>query len=112
MLFVWFALAICATAQCEKLSAPKLKFSSEEMAQRVVHRTDIAVPSGARIQGTVVARLYLRPDGTVECVQVVHGHPLLAEPVKRSLPNWRFRESAERTVGDLHISWKNGWSLK
>ncbi len=112
LLVVSVVAAMSAAAQCEKLSEPKLTFTSKQMLKRLEHRTDIAVPPGARIHGTVAARVYLNSDGSVECVQVLHGHPLLTKPVRESLFHWRFRAPRQKAVGDLYITWKNGWTLK
>jgi outer membrane biosynthesis protein TonB len=46
----------------------------------------------------------VRPDGTVEKVRVLGGHPLLAEAAAQALMKWRYEPRAKETIESVRIS--------
>ena len=44
-----------------------------------------------RVQGDVVLRAIISRTGTIEHLQVVSGHPMLAEAAIRAVRQWRYR---------------------
>jgi protein TonB len=47
----------------------------------------------ARVQGSVVIECIIAPDGRVDEVQVVSGHPLLQEAALDAVRQWRYTPS-------------------
>jgi len=67
----------------------------------VIHRVEPEYPETARaqnLQGKVVLKIRIQPDGTVEDVQLVSGDPLLAQAAIAAVMQWKFKPQAE---GDL-----------
>lgn len=55
----------------------------------------------ARIQGTAVTEVTIKPDGTVDSVKFISAHPMFRESVETALKHWSFQIS---TVTTLKIS--------
>jgi protein TonB len=45
----------------------------------------------ARIQGSVVLRATIGKQGTIENLQVLSGHPMLAQAAVEAVRQWRYR---------------------
>jgi len=45
----------------------------------------------ARIQGTVALRVLIAADGTVSCLDLISGHPLLVPAAMDAVKRWRYR---------------------
>src|SRR6266849_8859127 len=52
----------------------------------------------ARIQGTVVSEVAIKPDGTVDSVNLVSAHPIFRKSVKTALKQWVFEVSTATTL--------------
>jgi TonB family protein len=68
----------------------------------VLHRVEPEYPEQARarqLQGKVVLKVRIHPDGTVGDVELVNGDPLLAQAAIHAVRQWRFKPAAEN--GDL-----------
>jgi TonB family protein len=52
----------------------------------------------ARIQGTTVADIAVRADGTVESVKVISAHPMFRDAVESALKKWTFSSSAATSL--------------
>jgi TonB family protein len=50
------------------------------------------------ISGTVVVAISVDPNGTVTCVQVVSGHPLIVGVTIDSIRKWKFRPYVSKGV--------------
>lgn len=50
----------------------------------------------AKVSGTVVVRVKIRPDGIVESADVVSGPKLLHKPAKIAAEKWVFNKSSEK----------------
>lgn len=62
----------------------------------VFHFVAPAYPSAAwlaRIEGTTVADVTIKPDGTVDSVEIVSAHPMFRESLEKALKGWSFRNS-------------------
>jgi TonB family protein len=56
------------------------------------------------LTGTVQLAAVVRPDGTVEEVRVLGGHPVLAEAASEAVRQWRFRPAPGETVEVVKIT--------
>ena len=64
------------------------------MEGNLVHRVEPPYPMIAkqiRLQGTVVLRAMVGADGTIDQIQVVSGHPILAQAALEAVRQWRYR---------------------
>ncbi len=78
-----------------KLAAPKrVTVSSGVTAGLLTHKVTPDYPSAAKaahIQGTVVLRAIIGKDGKVQNLQVVSGHPMLAQAALEAVKQWRYK---------------------
>jgi periplasmic protein TonB len=56
-----------------------------------VHPEYPALAKQARIQGAVLLRAVIDREGKIENLQVVSGHPMLAEAAMKAVEQWRYR---------------------
>jgi len=49
----------------------------------------------ARLEGTVAVQIAVSPDGKVQCLRVVHAHPLLKQSAVDAARQWTFRPLAD-----------------
>jgi len=64
------------------------------MEGNLIHRVQPEYPvlaRQARIQGPVVLRAVISPEGNIENLQVVSGHPMLAPAALAAVRQWRYR---------------------
>jgi len=130
MLGVFAVFAVCAQVPeepvgspitAEKASLPQLpcefsdallrtekgevvRFSSDEMKARAVHKVDVGRPiQQADIKGTIVVDILVGPAGQVHCMQSRIRHPLIQAGVLQALESWVFKraEMDGRPVGYL-----------
>jgi periplasmic protein TonB len=67
---------------------------SHSMEGSLIHQVQPQYPTlakQARIQGTVVLRAIIDREGKIEKLQVLSGHPMLAEAAVRAVQQWRYR---------------------
>ena len=67
---------------------------SKSSAPVAISRHAPKYPEVAReqgVEGTVIVRFVVGPDGTVERVKIIKGHPLLDSAVTAAVRSWRFR---------------------
>jgi len=67
---------------------------SAMMEGSLIHRVEPVYPAMARnvrIQGTVLLSAVIGKDGTVQNLQVVSGHPMLAHAALDAVRQWRYR---------------------
>jgi protein TonB len=50
-----------------------------------------SIAKQARIQGEVLLRAMISRDGTIENLQVLSGHPMLASAAVEAVRQWRYR---------------------
>lgn len=50
------------------------------------------------LSGTVQVRAIVRADGTVKDVEVIGGHPLLADALTQAVRKWRYEPSSKESV--------------
>ncbi len=68
--------------------------TSHIMEGNLVHKVQPEYPPlarEARIQGTVVLQAIISREGTIEKLQVVSGHPMLAPAAIQAVRQWRYR---------------------
>jgi TonB family protein len=68
----------------------------------VIHRVEPEYPESARarkVQGKVVLKIRIQPDGAVDDVQLVSGDPLLAQAAINAVMQWKFKP--ETSNGEL-----------
>jgi protein TonB len=75
------------------------------------HRVEPAYPEKARargIGGTVVAHVFVRPDGNVAEVRIVAAKPARAfdQEVVRALMQWKFNPEPAGFIGEYEITFK------
>jgi len=64
------------------------------MEGNLVYRVQPLYPAlarQARIQGQVVLRAIISRDGTIENLQVISGHPMLAPAAVEAVRQWRYK---------------------
>lgn len=70
----------------------------------VTHRVEPEYPEQARarqLQGKVVLRVRVRPDGRVEDIQLVSGEPLLTQAAVDAVMQWRFKPQTGTDAADM-----------
>lgn len=66
----------------------------------LIHRVDPEYPESARaqkLQGKVVLKIRIRPDGDVEDIQLISGQPQLAKAAIDAIRQWKFKPQAGNT---------------
>jgi len=67
---------------------------SDELGTRITHREPLHFPeTNMSVAPDAILRfkLIITAEGTVDCVSVEQGHPILASVALESLRHWRFR---------------------
>jgi TonB family protein len=75
-------------------NAARLRVGGNVQSAKLLNRVQPAYPEEAlrnRIQGTVRLHLILQKDGTVGQLEVVSGHPLLAQAALDAVRQWRYQ---------------------
>jgi protein TonB len=68
--------------------------ASHMMEGNLIHRVAPSYPAlarQARIQGTVLLRATISKDGNIENLQLLSGHPMLAQAAIEAVRQWRYR---------------------
>jgi protein TonB len=68
--------------------------TSQMMEGNLIHRVEPIYPSiakQARIQGLVLLRATISKDGSIENLQLLSGHPMLARAAIEAVRQWRYR---------------------
>jgi TonB family protein len=79
----------------------------QEGSRRVEHSVTPEYPEIAErmnLTGVVQVEARVKPDGTVEEVRIVGGHPLLADALARAVKQWRYQPGAKETVEVVRFS--------
>ena len=77
----------------EELFWGGIEVDSDTQQKRLVHKVEAEYPDVARqagIEGTVVLRLEIGRDGTVQGVKVLSGEPVLAQAAMDAVEHWRY----------------------
>ena len=64
------------------------------MEGNLIHRIEPPYPMIAKqihLQGTVVLRAMVGADGAIDQIQVISGHPILAQAAREAVRQWRYR---------------------
>jgi TonB family protein len=86
-----------------------LAFATASIAQQgrtLISRTDPLYPAIARqmhLNGTVKVKAVIATDGQVKEIEVIGGHPLLAEATLEALKRWRYTPSSSESPVTLEF---------
>jgi bla regulator protein blaR1 len=78
----------------ESAQSEPAQVSQQEMSAHVLKKVNPVYPEAARkahIQGEVILRATIGKDGGVENLQIVSGHPQLAEAAIDAVKQWKYR---------------------
>ena len=98
---IHFSQKTLAMARSGDKHSPPITTSLPGDGGRRVERTvapeypDIA--KRMNLTGTVQVRAFVKPDGSVDEVKVVGGHPLLADAVVRAVMQWKYQPAPRET---------------
>ena len=89
-------LLICCLSSATAQDAPPApnEVPAREMAGRLINRVDPLYPPlarQARIQGTVILKVFISKSGDVQDLQLISGHPMLAPAAVEAVKQWRYR---------------------
>jgi TonB family protein len=79
--------------QTDSAHVGRVAVEQRAMEQRLTHRVEPVYPPLARqanIQGTVVFRIFVGKDGSVQNLKLVSGHPLLVPAAQEAVHQWRY----------------------
>src|SRR5712672_1482330 len=86
---------INSTAAIPKVATPqRVRVSSGVSAGNLIRRVQPNYPPlarQARIQGTVVLQAEISKDGTIQNLQLISGHPMLAPAAIEAVKQWRYK---------------------
>ena len=92
-----------ASKNDDRLTPARLvELPSDAAEASVIHRVEPEYPESAlarKVQGKVVLKIRIQPDGTVDDVQLVSGDPLLAQAAINAVMQWKFK--SETSNGEL-----------
>jgi TonB family protein len=87
----------------DRLTPARLVELPPDVAEEsVIHRVEPQYPESAltrKVQGKVVLKIRIQPDGAVDDVQLVSGDPLLAQAAINAVMQWKFKP--ETANGEL-----------
>jgi TonB family protein len=88
---------------------PRAEVSSDTRSTDLISSVLPAYPplaKQARIQGIVVAEAVIGPQGNVEDVRIVTGHPLLRQPTIDAVKHWVYRPQAGPVTSRIVINFR------
>lgn len=86
-----------------------VQISTPELNKRIVSSEMPNYPLAAkavRATGESVFELVISPDGELECVTPISGHPLLRAALTNAMKKWKFEKSQARYAGKIIIEGK------
>lgn len=86
-----------------------VQISTPELNKRIVSSEMPNYPPAAkavRATGESVFELVISPDGELECVTPISGHPLLRAALTNAMKKWKFEKSQARYAGKIIIEGK------
>lgn len=89
---------------------PRPRVSEGVQQALLVHRVQPGYPilaRRARLEGTVYLRAIIARDGTVHSLELISGHPILAQAAKEAVLQWRYRPTllnGEPVEVETHIT--------
>jgi TonB family protein len=107
---IHFSAKILALAKSGSGPSPSTSPNSPSPmgAPRRVERSDLPeypeIAARMKLTGTVQVQAVVRPDGTVKEVEILGGHPLLADAVARAVKQWKYQPAAKETVEVVKFS--------
>src|ERR1700685_594020 len=83
--------------EVKETASPAAELSADAAESNVVHRVEPEYPETAltqKLQGKVVLKIRIEPNGRVEDVQLVSGDPVLAQAAIAAVIQWKFKPQA------------------
>ena len=90
---ILISLLALAWAFPQESTSPR-DVSSAQMADQIVKKIAPVYPAEARrarIQGTVVLQAQISKDGSIQNLQLVSGHPMLAPAAIEAVRQWKYK---------------------
>jgi TonB family protein len=87
-----------AKQEVKETASQAAELSPDAAESNVIHRVEPEYPESAlaqKLQGEVVLKIRIEPNGTVEDVQLVSGNPVLAQAAIAAVMQWKFKPQAE-----------------
>lgn len=98
--------ATLAVASALLLLAPMPK-AFADVKRKLLDHPDPEYPAAAKhqgVQGAVILRIVIEPDGHVSDVRVASGDPLLVDAAKAAAKLWKYSPAGEQSVSVIQIS--------
>jgi TonB family protein len=79
------------SAQAASIAPGTIRVGGEVQSSKLVNKTTPAYPplaKASRIQGTVQLTVTIAPDGTVQNIELIDGHPLLVQAAVDAVKQW------------------------
>jgi TonB family protein len=83
--------------------------ATSEGSRKIVTRVPPQYPGIARtmhIQGAVKADVLVAPNGTAKSIEVIGGHPVLAEAAQNALRQWKWEPAAHESHEIIELKFK------
>jgi TonB family protein len=87
--------------------APSIQTGEDRAVKSRVSPVYPAVARKLNLKGAVQLKATVRPDGTVKDVQILGGHPILANAAEQAVMKWRFAPAARETVETVKVSFED-----
>lgn len=105
------ALAIAGTLL---LSAPLAPAFADPVKRKLLEHQDPQYPVQAKrlgVEGSVILRIVIDPDGHVSDVRVASGNPLLIDAASDAAKQWKYTTASESSVSFVQVNFSLGSSL-
>ncbi len=106
----WTAIVLLLLAAWSSVLSPKAA-AGEEEARKVKTRVQPAYPELARtmhLSGTVKMIVVVAPNGNVESVKPMGGHPLLVEAAMDAVKRWKFEPAPKESTMVMEFKFSGG----
>jgi TonB family protein len=79
-------------------AASNVQVGAPRRLERSVPPEYPAIAQRMKLSGTVQVQALVKPDGTVEEVKIIGGHPLLAAAVAEAVRRWKYQPAPKQTM--------------
>lgn len=89
------------------ITIPLPRLYADPIKRKLLEHPDPTYPPEAkrlRIEGAVILRIVIEPDGHVSDVRVASGNPLLVPAAQSAAKLWRYSPDTEQTATVVQIS--------
>jgi TonB family protein len=87
-------ISLTTIASPQGTGSQRIRVAEKAMAERLVTKAAPVYPlraRQARVQGTVILKVEINKSGSVESMQVVSGHPMLAPAAVEAVKQWEYK---------------------